>query len=248
MTISTAVAVLVLLLVHLFAGHLRFLDGIPRSRWLSIAAGISVAYVFLHVFPELGHTQQSLTADGLLPWLEHHVYVVALLGLTVFYGVERLVKHSRRESARRDAAREADQSVTPVPAAVFWLHVGSFSVYNTLVGYLLVREQQEPRVLFFFALAMAVHFLVNDYGLRQDHRGSYHDVGRWVLAAAVVLGSVMGELIAITEAATGLLFAFLGGGVVLNVLKEELPEERQSRFGAFAAGAAGYSLLLLLAP
>jgi hypothetical protein len=31
----------------------------------------------------------------------------------------------------------------------------------------------------------------------------------------------------------------------LNVLKEELPEERQSRFWAFALGAAIYALLLL---
>jgi hypothetical protein len=30
----------------------------------------------------------------------------------------------------------------------------------------------------------------------------------------------------------------------LNVLKEELPERRQSRFSAFAVGAAGYATLL----
>jgi hypothetical protein len=31
------------------------------------------------------------------------------------------------------------------------------------------------------------------------------------------------------------------------VLKEELPEDRESRFAAFAAGAAGYAALLLAA-
>jgi hypothetical protein len=31
------------------------------------------------------------------------------------------------------------------------------------------------------------------------------------------------------------------------VLKEELPEERQSRFSAFALGAGGYAVVLLLA-
>ena len=41
------------------------------------------------------------------------------------------------------------------------------------------------------------------------------------------------------------LFAFLAGGVVLNVMKEELPEERQSRFGAFLLGVAGYGGVLL---
>ncbi len=41
------------------------------------------------------------------------------------------------------------------------------------------------------------------------------------------------------------MFAFLAGGVVLNVLKEELPEDRKSRFSAFAVGSAAYAALLL---
>ncbi|WP_267354083.1 MULTISPECIES: hypothetical protein [unclassified Methylobacterium] len=49
----------------------------------------------------------------------------------------------------------------------------------------------------------------------------------------------------VSDAAIAALTAFLGGGVILNVLKEEVPSERQSRFWAFAAGGAGYSVLLL---
>ena len=41
------------------------------------------------------------------------------------------------------------------------------------------------------------------------------------------------------------LFAFLAGGVILNVIKEELPEEQESLFWAFALGAALYTVLLL---
>jgi zinc transporter ZupT len=44
----------------------------------------------------------------------------------------------------------------------------------------------------------------------------------------------------------GLLFAFLAGGIVLNVLKEELPEDRESQFWAFVVGAAVYSAVLLI--
>jgi hypothetical protein len=43
----------------------------------------------------------------------------------------------------------------------------------------------------------------------------------------------------------GLLFSFLAGGVVLNVLKEELPEERKSNFWAFLFGVVFYAGLLL---
>ena len=41
------------------------------------------------------------------------------------------------------------------------------------------------------------------------------------------------------------LFAFLGGGVILNVIKEELPQEQESLFWAFALGASLYTALLL---
>lgn len=44
-----------------------------------------------------------------------------------------------------------------------------------------------------------------------------------------------------------MLTAFLAGGVVLNVLKEELPEERESSFGAFAVGATLYAAIVLVA-
>jgi hypothetical protein len=60
MVLVPALLVTGLMLVHLFAGKLRFLEGTPRSRWLSMAGGISVAYVFLHVFPELEEAQQHI--------------------------------------------------------------------------------------------------------------------------------------------------------------------------------------------
>lgn len=62
----------------------------------------------------------------------------------------------------------------------------------------------------------------------------------------MIAGWAIGSHSEIHGAAIALLFSFLAGGVVLNVLKEELPEERESRFWAFAAGAAGYAALLLL--
>lgn len=66
-------------------------------------------------------------------------------------------------------------------------------------------------------------------------------------AAAVLGGWAVGAVTEIPQVLVGFLFAFLAGGVVLNVLKEELPEERQSNFGAFALGTAGYALILLAA-
>lgn len=231
-------------LVHLFAGKLRFLEGVPRSRWLSMAGGISVAYVFLHVFPELQEAQEHI-GEGwqVVSFVEHHAYLLSLGGLVAFYGLERAVKLSQRERGEQPGPDSGGSTAKP---GVFWLHIASFAVYNALIGYLLVhREEQNLRGLLFFSIAMTLHFFVTDYGLRQDHKDTYRRVGRWVLAAAIILGWLLGLSMDISEAATGTLFALLAGGVVLNVLKEELPEERQSRFSPFALGVVAYALLLL---
>jgi zinc transporter ZupT len=86
---------------------------------------------------------------------------------------------------------------------------------------------------------------VNDSGLREHHKHIYDRIGRWILAAAIIVGWVLGSATEIGKTAIAVLFAFLAGGIVLNVLKEELPEERESRFWAFALGAGIYTALLL---
>ncbi len=241
-TILAFAAASALAAIHLFAGKLQFLEVIPRSRWLSLAGGISVAYVFVHLLPELSAGQRTVEHEtGILPFLEDHVWLLALFGLALFYGVERASQRSRAE--RRTVGGEDRTG-----RAAFRLSLGSFAVYNAIIGYLLVhREEPGVRSLVLFAVALGVHFFVNDSGLREHHKDGYRRVGRWLLAACVGLGWAVGALTEISNAAIAMLLAFIGGGVVLNVVKEELPAERQSRFVPFAAGAAGYAALLQVA-
>lgn len=233
-----------LVLIHCCVGHLRFLAVTPRSIWLSGAGGVAVAYVFVHLLPELSETSGAIArGSASLALLEHQAYVIALLGLMVFYGLERLVKRSqRRHGSRRSPGPE--RSTTS--AAVFRLHIASFAAYNLLIGYLLShREGNNLQGLLSYFFAMGLHLMVTDFGLRLDHRSSYDRLGRWLLSAALVAGWLLGLATTISVALTGALFAFLAGGTVLNILKEELPDERQSRFLPFALGALGYAALLL---
>ncbi len=237
----TAICAIALAIIHLFSGKLRFLNAKPRSRWLSFGSGVSVAYVFVHILPELSKAQLTLqnSLDIGLIFLEHHVYLVALLGLAVFYGLERFASKSRQ---RNQKAGKGDVTALDV----FWIHIASFAVYNALIGYLLVhREESSIKSLLFYFFAMALHFVVNDNGLRENHKQIYDRIGRWLLVAAIIVGWVIGIGTVIHQAAVAVLFAFLSGGIVLNVLKEELPEERESRFWAFTFGAFGYAILLL---
>lgn len=256
-----------LALGHVLAPALRFLGGTPRSIWLSVAGGVSVAYVFVHLLPELaaGQAQVSRAIEAAPASLggvgrrfaERHVYLIALVGLAVFYGLDKLALRSR---GRGDDADEADGDGEGQPGGrardtpgedtttvgVFWVHMASFGVYNVLVGYLLLhRERPDTSDLLLFAVAMALHFLVTDRGLEEHHQTRYRRTGRWLLAAAVWVGVGVGAATEIPAAALAVFVAFLAGGVILNVLKEEMPSERRGRFWAFTLGMAVYSALLL---
>lgn len=236
MTVLLGFLALGFALIHLLIGRLTFLRAIPRSRWLSAAGGVAVAYVFLHVLPELA-AGQARVSEHLEPGgaiLERHVYLIALLGLATFYGLERMIRSVRgaAEMARR----------------VLWLHIGSFAAYNAMLSYLLLhREDQTHLGLLLYFVAIGLHLATTDFGLRQHAPAAYDRVARWVLCAAVLAGWLLGLLFEVAEPVVAMLFAFLAGGIVLNVLKEELPEDRQSRFSAFALGAGGYAVVLLLA-
>lgn len=235
-----------LALVHLGAARLRFLGGTPRSRWLSLAGGASVAYIFVHLLPEIAETQRHLSEA--LPSWERAAWLLALAGLALFYGLERRVQ--RRADPDGTTVADADETASeaPLPAADFWLHIGSFALYNGVVGYLLrAGEFDGAAALATFFAAMALHFLVNDFGLQRHHRRLYEARARWLLAAAVLAGWALPSFVHLPEAALGGLLALLGGAVILNVLKEEVPAERESRFWAFALGAAAYAALLLAA-
>lgn len=234
---ASLLAALAMALVHLLSPRLGFLDDLPRSRWLSAAGGISTAYVFVHLMPELARHQAETYSGPALGEAEAEIFVVALIGLMVFYGLERLAKlHA--------AADDPDRAMQ---GGAFWLHIGSFAVYNVIIGYLLPERAEDggAGALAVYAFAMVLHFVVNDRGLFAHHGPRYHSASRWMLAAAPFVGLALAAVAELPDLALALVLAFLGGGVILNVLKEELPEERQSRFWAFALGALGYALLLL---
>jgi zinc transporter ZupT len=241
MILYTGIAALLLALTHLFAEKLNF-TAIPRSSWLSFAGGVSVAYIFMHLLPELAEWQELFKQEGeITSFLRHHTYLIALLGLATFYGLERAAKLSS------ESERDTDNEEMSHDIRIFWLHISSFALYNAIVGYLLMhREEESLRSLLWFTIAMAFHFLVNDYGLLDHYRHAYRSRGRWLVTLAIIGGWLLGAITELPEVWVSILFAFVAGSTILNVLKEELPEERKSNFWAFSIGALIYSGLLLI--
>lgn len=227
--------------VHLLVGRMRFLDVVPRSRWLSFAGGVAVGYVFLHIVPELGaHAAVFADATGYAaPFAEAAVYTLALAGLVLFYGIERAIVVSR------DTRRAKEGRDRPA-RGMFRLHIGASALLIFVIAYLLNhREDATLAGLALYFVAMMLHFVTADHGGRLHHPELYDSRGRWVLAAATLAGWAGGVAFALPPLAIGGLFAFVAGGIVLVVLKEELPEERKSYFVPFLGGATLYAALVL---
>ena len=226
-------AAVIMAAVHIASPWLVFLDRTPRSIWLSIAGGVSVAYVFVHLLPELARLQREHFGEH---DVDAFLYLFAVAGLVTYYGLEQLAK------------RHAGGPQRQTPRTVFWLHLGSFAFYNLLIGYLLDEQARIEGAdgLALYAGAMALHFVVNDRALYRHHGDLYTSAGRWLLAGATLAGWGAGLWLEISMSWIAGALALLAGSVVLNVIKEELPEERESRFWAFAFGTGVYAGLLLV--
>lgn len=207
-----------------------------RRNVLSFSAGMSVAYVFVHVMPELSDARTAFVASTSLPlrFEGMAVYVLALVGFLTLYSVERLSR------AAGSAGPEKE------PAAIFDIKLGSFAAYVGLIAYLLVNNlETSPASLTAYAVAMAVHFLMFDHSFREQGGEAYRRRGRYLLAGAALAGWGIGWAVALPRDVLALMLGFLSGGVIVNAAIAELPDRDQGGVRAFWAGGISYSIVLI---
>jgi hypothetical protein len=226
--------------LHLAAPHIRKLPLVPEGVTGSFAGGLAVAYVFLHLLPEIAEGNEAIgerleDVIEVTPLFDLGIFVVALTGFTVFYGLDRLAT-TRRAHGRPDSA------------AAYWVHLGAFGFYNTLITYTMaLRVETGYLFAILFAIAMGLHFVLTDRHLEEHYPRRFDSSGRVVLAGALLLGWLLSAVFAPTSTVVvAILTALLGGSVLLNVFREELPSDRGSSFPWFLAGMVLYSILLAL--
>ena len=269
-----ALAVTVALaLLHLAAPRIRKLPLVPESAMASFAGGLAAAYVFLHLLPEIAEGNEAIgeaLSDVLrpTPLVELGIFLVALVGFVVFYGLERAArKHGAQGEGPRElspagvaAAGRVGRSAPGRPAGpeasagrvsnsrVYVLHLGSFMVYNALITYTMpLRLRTGLLFALLFAVAMGLHFVLTDRGLEEHYPDRFDSRGRFALAGALFFGWLAALLFAPTSTlVVAILTALLGGSILLNVFKEEIPSNRQSSFGWFMTGLTLYAVLLAL--
>jgi hypothetical protein len=219
------IGVLALATLHIFAGHLHRRTDVPPT-WLTAASGMSVAYVFMHLLPELGEEQAEwlhALPDRPLPWLESQVYIATFLGVILALGLDRAVQFEQRR---------------------YRLRIGSFAIYNVLVGSFALRVAG-PVPLVLGVIAFGAHLLLHDRGLYLEFGPRFERSGRWVAAAALLVGWALASLWPPPVILTAGVLGIVSGGIITHVIKEELPRKHEEGFSPWLAGALSYAVLLL---
>jgi hypothetical protein len=237
---DTFVAV-ILLVGCLFARGRIFLDQKRFHYYPSFCNGLTVAYVFVDLIPEVEKVRSFLLANT--PDMPHVlggriVYVALMVGFVVFYGLQRIVMGAEVDEDPR--AKVKSLANFRVRLALNGWYVG-FICYCLTTNLLKTTGQ-----LAYFTVAMGLHFVVIGNSLYKVYGERYDRVGVWVLGACALAGWGIDLFYQFPGALVAISTAFLFGGVIVNALILELIEEREGRLFPFFLGAAGYAALLLV--
>lgn len=225
------VAVMLFAFVHLFAQHAQRFNYDFRRRFLSIGSGIAIAYVFIDIMPKISKFERIVNSaiKPLFPYFERHVYVMALCGFLLFFIVDR------------------SKNLLDNKPAFLYLTIGSYALFNLFIGYAVAdADNPEVRPLVLFTIAIGLHYFANDYSLSETLGSAYDHAAKWILVSFLIFGWLLGFVFELHPAAVGLISAFIGGGVIMNVTRHELPEMRPHSLSAFLLAAAGYTVILLM--
>lgn len=231
--------VIVFILIHLFSIYISLPKPFLR-RFISFSAGVGIAYVFIHMWPQVAH-YQSL-AENNIPWLEgsylqHLLYLIALSGIVIIYAMDRLI-----------ARAYADDEITNpnlLSSALYKANIVFFAFYNAMIGYLLTYESEVERSIAIYFVAFSLHFITNDWTLRHQHERAYDRYGRWILSFSILGGYLLGLLTDLPTYFIGGVEAFVAGAMTLNVIKHELPSERDGNLRGFLTGVISAGLLFM---
>ena len=201
---------------HYLSPFIGRIPGMGEKRVKSFAGGVAVAYVFLHMLPELVEGNEAVgrlleEMGALTPLVDLGIFIVALAGFTLFYGLELL--------AQRAAARGPQAQ-----SGVYYLHLFMYCLYNFLITYTMpLRVQTGLFYAVIFTVAMAMHFIFTDRGLNRHFHAQFSIAGRLVLVGSLLAGWVVTVLTEpVSVLSVSLMIAFLSGSILYNVFREEL--------------------------
>ncbi|RXI99815.1 hypothetical protein DS745_13100 [Anaerobacillus alkaliphilus] len=221
------------ILIHLLANELIPSGRIQRLKWFSFSGGLAVSYVFVYVLPTLHKEQMIVKKYNDFFTMESELYFVGLLGVLLFYGIQKVVRKAQLKGNQSKAR------------ALFWLQILFFGIYNMLVAYTVISHNVLGIQAVFYGLAVGLHFVAVAHDLWREYSDIYNSIGRYVLALGIIAGWILGVKVHLSPLTESIIFAFISGAMILNVLKYELPPDDEAHFPTFAIGVVAYTSITM---
>jgi hypothetical protein len=94
-------------------------------------------------------------------------------------------------------------------------------------------------------MALALHFLGINHTLWIHYRERFDDLGRWVFAASLLAGWLLGVLTEFAQTIYIGMYSFLAGAIIVSVFNDELPNRHEGQFWPFFMGVLVYTYLMM---
>ena len=129
-----------------------------------------------------------------------------------------------------------------------WLHLSCFAVINYLYAHSLPSLIDTGRAYgLLFTVAVVSHILLSDRFSVIHHPKRFLQRNRWIGSASLVLGLLNKFLLLpLSDLMLAFATAFLGGGLLMTVFREEFPAANSTRLLWFPAGSGGMVILLII--
>ena len=197
--------------------HYKRFSGLIRS----FAAGFSIAYVFLILFPDLPSFGDNVHVN---------TSMLTLIGFALFHGAHKWVFQA---SSKSKQALLSDE-----------IHLITAASYSFLISFSLVELlRSEPSQGMLMALVIIIHTLLSEIS-QVDVGKSYIDQFTTpILVIVTMFGGLLPLFGWINRSLTVTLFSITAGAIIYIAIREELPDDSHGKPSLFFLGVA--SLILI---
>ena len=209
-----------------------------QARWASFGGGAGLAYVFIHLLPELASGGRTITeAVGTQTYLptamtESLLFLTTLVGVVIPYALSVITQQ--------------------VPASRSWTgatRLGTFALINYLYAYSLPSLISTGLTYgLLFTVAISAHILLADRTMASEHPRVFRRRFRWIGSASLLLGALHAAVLhPVSDLTLAVATAFVGGSLLISVFREELPAPNVARLSWLLGGVVSMGALLLIA-
>jgi len=235
LTIIALFAALTFMLIHLLMPKAYPYFRKNQGKVFSFFGGITAAYVFLDLLPKLELTRTHF--ESLFGGLPNFVYSIiaptlAFIGFMIFFALEHLAQSRDKNGDNKKA---------------FGLHLGNIIFINIVIGYILRFEADLSFIaVLLYTAILSLHFITLDKSMEEHYDTLYRKFGRYIAAAAPLIGWGLSSIFPENQSEGYLLLAFVVGVVLFNSIKNEVPEGKSRNIREFMVGALISGSLIII--